>query len=229
MGKLKLTPVSYEEAAKIANKKVGTVRAAAHTGIITRLPSVGLVQQVIKEQVELFANKKQLRLSMLAPEELEKWQALNKAATNIATQEPAQEQSYSPKDVAQLLAMYEEKRAGLTPEQKKSSSQKWETSPSWVQLRDNLVGRDLNSGEVAVLLGLILLIVALCLVIHFSGKNTVNTFMVDTTLEQVREYTDQPELITSMVDEISSQASTPEETFPLLFGAVQELQELVAA
>lgn len=229
MAKGKLTPISYEEAAKLANKKVGAIRGAADRGILARLPSVGLVQQVVKEQVELFANKKQLRISMLAPEELEKWQAINKAVSKRTTQEPAQEQSYSPQDVAQLLAIYEEQRSGLTPEQKKSSSQAWEASPSWLQLRDNIVGRDLDSGEVAVLLGLILLIVALCLVIHFSGKNTVNTFMVDTTLEQVREYTDQPELITSMVDEISSQASTPEETFPLLFGAVQELQELVAA
>lgn len=73
-----LTPITFEEASKILdNKPYATVRNGVKTGALKKLPSVGQVQKLAKEQVELFKGMKQIRVSTLPPEKKIEWKRLD--------------------------------------------------------------------------------------------------------------------------------------------------------
>ncbi len=64
--------VTYEEAAVILRKNVGTIAHAVSRGVLTPLPERGVVNHLAKEQVKLFINKR-LSLRSLNEEEEKRW------------------------------------------------------------------------------------------------------------------------------------------------------------
>lgn len=76
------TAISYQEAANILDTHINNIRSGASREIITRIPSTGMKQYVIKEQIELFKNKGQIRLTRLSNDELKLWQHYKDLAEN---------------------------------------------------------------------------------------------------------------------------------------------------
>lgn len=70
--------MSDRDAAKFLGVTYATIRNGVKRGALTRIQKAGIVQQVPKEQVELFKGKRIL-LGELSPSELKKWQAINDA------------------------------------------------------------------------------------------------------------------------------------------------------
>lgn len=73
ISQLAYTPISYAEAEKLLQCKKGKIATIVHDNRLTPIPSLGSQGMVIKEQVELFIGKNQVRLSMLSDNEQEKW------------------------------------------------------------------------------------------------------------------------------------------------------------
>ena len=77
--------IGYQEAAEILDISIHTVRQAAVYNVLTRLPRKGLEQRLIKEQVELFKDKK-LSLEALNTDELRIWLEYNATVKPTADQ-----------------------------------------------------------------------------------------------------------------------------------------------
>lgn len=79
------TPITTLEASNILNIKRGTIQTAMWRGFLTKIPSKTKESILIKEQVELFINKSQIRLTLLSTEELIKWKEYNDIVVNSST------------------------------------------------------------------------------------------------------------------------------------------------
>jgi hypothetical protein len=77
-----ITPMSYKDAASLLNTNENTIASCVRRKTFVRLPTIGQEQQLVKEQVELFKNKKQIRITMLSSEELKLWQHYNDLVKN---------------------------------------------------------------------------------------------------------------------------------------------------
>lgn len=73
------TYITIEDASTLLDKQYVTVKAASSRGVFTRVPVTSHQQSLVKEQVELFIGKKQLKLAALNREELKKWHEINDA------------------------------------------------------------------------------------------------------------------------------------------------------
>lgn len=222
-----ITPISYHEAANLLGKGYSTVRAAVARGAITRLPSVGQEQKVIKEQVLLFKGKTQLRTGILSEQALMTWHKYNQTA--MASKPLAIGQDlYTPTQVAQLLASYEQERESLSPEEKKSSlpnSPNWQALPSWQALHNNM--QNLNTGETWGLVILLIVLIGAYLAMRYLNKDvTLNKYVIEQNLESAKEYTDKPELVLSLVDEIAQET---EDTGDIAILTIQAIKEAMAA
>ena len=69
-----MTPITYAEASRVLGVAQVTINQAANRGVLTKLPTGGLVQHVSKEQLELFKGKKRLSQKSLNAKELEMWE-----------------------------------------------------------------------------------------------------------------------------------------------------------
>lgn len=77
--------ITYKEAADLLGVKVGVVRTAACRGKLTKAPSTSMQQHVIKEQVMLFKDKKQIRVSALSDSDREIWSKCDKSVKSSMT------------------------------------------------------------------------------------------------------------------------------------------------
>ena len=59
------TYITIEDASTLLDKQYVTVKAASSRGVFTRVPVTSHQQSLVKEQVELFIGKKQLKLAAL--------------------------------------------------------------------------------------------------------------------------------------------------------------------
>lgn len=84
------TYITIEETGIILGKPYGTVKAASARDVFTRVPVTSHQQSLVKEQVELFKGKKQLKLSALNKEELQKWHEIDTTIANMVEREVPQ-------------------------------------------------------------------------------------------------------------------------------------------
>ena len=86
-----ITPITYKEAGMMLNRTHQHIASIVSNGLFTQYPSIGKERKLIKEQIELFIGKKQIRLTMLTSDELSLWTkykdiAENSTATNQYTE-----------------------------------------------------------------------------------------------------------------------------------------------
>lgn len=102
MTTLTITPITYTEASKLLNLTYFNIRQAAIRGTFKRVPTVGQEQKIIKEQVELFKGKKQLRLNLLTKEEISIWNKYNDI-TDFSSN--TIEETFTPNQVLELISV----------------------------------------------------------------------------------------------------------------------------
>jgi hypothetical protein len=77
---MNITAIPDREAAKLLGVTYDTIRNAAKRGDLTRVPQPGLVQHVIREQVELFKGKKRIKFAALSKAERKTWEDASASA-----------------------------------------------------------------------------------------------------------------------------------------------------
>lgn len=95
-----ITPIDISEASIILDKPANTIRHAVFKNILSNLPSPNQKHQLIKEQVELFKDKKQLRYSLLSENE----KMLYQQYKNIAENTVPTSNIYTSEQVGSLIA-----------------------------------------------------------------------------------------------------------------------------
>lgn len=77
-----MTPITIKEASEMLDMHYQTVNNASRKDTLTRMPTTGQEQHLIKEQVELFVGKKQISLRILSREERVLWEKYKYEAIN---------------------------------------------------------------------------------------------------------------------------------------------------
>jgi hypothetical protein len=90
------TAIDYKQAADLLGVSIGNIRTAASRGMFTKLPVTNQKQHLIKEQVELFQGKKQIRKGALSREEAALWHKYDQLAAQSQQQEVSQQTSATP-------------------------------------------------------------------------------------------------------------------------------------
>lgn len=98
--------ITYREAANLLSMKEGTIRAAAAKGTLTKVPTTSIRQLVIKEQVLLFKNKKQIRETMLSNDEKAAWNKYKEMAENKRNEIKIEDRSPEEYGVLQFPGQY---------------------------------------------------------------------------------------------------------------------------
>jgi hypothetical protein len=83
---MKYTPIPDREAADLLGVSHSTIRYAVKRGVLTRAPAIGVIQHVVKEQLELFQGKTQVVMSALNKEERQRWELIDTYVTGESAQ-----------------------------------------------------------------------------------------------------------------------------------------------
>lgn len=154
-----ITPITYKEAATLLLTGEGQIRTSVSNGLFTRLPTIGMKQTLIKEQVELFIGKKQIRLTLLSHDEMELWQHYRHIAENTSVN--TSEHKYSQEEVAKLIASTVQHMSTMSEDEKKTVS----VVSSWLA----------NKTEWSILDGLALIVFALGYYWYMKHKEDITT------------------------------------------------------